>query len=171
MEKEVLLDPLVVRDCLERMVKQEPKDLQEQPVLLVKEENKEQLAHLASRDCLAIQDHLERTESLEKLVQGVKMEFQVHQESRVKTVSQVNEVHQVLQVLQDLEVDLALLDLKVQRALLVLQVLLGVWDHQVCKECQEREEVLEALESRGTRENLVQGVVMVYLVKMAFEVL
>lgn len=169
MGKEDLLDLPVDRGSLERMVKQEHMDPQDLLVLLVKEENKEQQVHLDFRVCLVLQELLERVENLEMQGQEVKMDFQDFQDQRVKMASQVNEAQQDLQVPQELEAALVLLDLKVEKALLVHLVLLVVWDPQGCKECQEREGVLEILDPREKRETLEAEEEMEHLVKMDYE--
>lgn len=160
------LDHLAHRVFLERVVTLVPRVLQGLLVLQVKKERRELQVHLASRDYLVLQDHLERVESPENPDKEVKMEPLEPQAIRVKMAFQVNVVDKVLQVLQEQEVEQVPLAQKVARVLLVHLVPLVVQGHLVCKECQEREEVMEILDPKEKRENLVAEVVMASLVKM-----
>uniref|UniRef100_A0A8C3XEQ2 Uncharacterized protein n=1 Tax=Cyanoderma ruficeps TaxID=181631 RepID=A0A8C3XEQ2_9PASS len=84
---------------------------------------------------------------------------------RVKMVSQENVVHKVLQDLLEQEVDQVLLAQKVPRVLLAHLVPLEAQDCLAYRECQEKEELLEALDQKGTGENLVVKVLMAFLVQ------
>uniref|UniRef100_A0A8D0KT75 Uncharacterized protein n=1 Tax=Strix occidentalis caurina TaxID=311401 RepID=A0A8D0KT75_STROC len=134
-------------------------------VLLGREENQDHQVHLASRDCLVDQDQLERMESLENQGQKVILEDLDSQALRVKTVSQVNVVHRVLQELLEQEVGQVLLAQKVERVLQDPLVPLEAQGHLAYRECQEKEELLEVLDQKGIRENLVAKVLMACLVQ------
>uniref|UniRef100_A0A8D2N643 Uncharacterized protein n=1 Tax=Zonotrichia albicollis TaxID=44394 RepID=A0A8D2N643_ZONAL len=169
MEKEALVDPLDHLCLYIKVFSGKFMDffphLFDFRVLLEREENQDQQAHLASRDCLVDQDQLERMESLENQGQRVILEDLDSQALRVKMVSQENVVHKVLQDLLEQEVDQVLLAQKVPRVLLAHLVPLEAQDHLAYRECQEKEELLEALDQKGRGENLVVKVLMAFLVQ------
>lgn len=164
-EKEALVDHLDHLVLLGRMVMLAFQVLQDLLVLLEREENQDQQAHLASRDCLVDQDQLERMESLENQGQKVILEDLDSQALRVKMVSQENVVHRVLQDLLEQEVDQVLLAQKVPRVLLAHLVPLEAQGCLAYRECQEKEELLEALDQKGRGENLVVKVLTAFLVQ------
>uniref|UniRef100_A0A8B9GC99 Uncharacterized protein n=1 Tax=Amazona collaria TaxID=241587 RepID=A0A8B9GC99_9PSIT len=134
-------------------------------VLQGREENQDHQVHPASRDCLVDQDQLERMESLENQGQKVISEDLDSQALRVKMVSQVNVVHRVLQDLLEQEVGQVLLVQKVPRVLLDLLVPLEAQGCLAYRECLEKEELLEVLDQKGIRENLVAKVLTAFLVQ------
>uniref|UniRef100_A0A8C6K200 Uncharacterized protein n=1 Tax=Melopsittacus undulatus TaxID=13146 RepID=A0A8C6K200_MELUD len=148
-----------------KMEKEAPVDHLEHLVLQGREENQDHQVHLASRDCLVDPDQLERMESLENQVQKVILEDLDSQALRVKMVSQVNVVHRVLQDLLEQEVGQVLLVQKVLRVLLDLLVPLEAQGCLAYRECQGKEELLEVLDQKGIRENLVAKVLMAFLVQ------
>lgn len=171
MEKEALVDHLEHLVLLGRMVMLASRVLLDLLVLLGREENQDHQVHPASRDCLVDQDQLERMESLENQGQKVILEDLDSQALRVKMVSQVNVVHQVLQDLLEQEVGQVLLAQKVLRVLLDHLVQLEAQGCLAYRECQEKEELLEVLDQKGIRENLVAKVLMAFLVQEEREVM
>lgn len=165
MEKEALVDHLEHLVLLGRMVMLACRVLQDLLVLLGREENQDQQAPLASRDCLVDQDQLERMESLENQDQKVILEDPDSQARRVKMVSQENVVHRVLQDLLEQEVDQVLLAQKVPRVLPAHLVPLEARDCLAYRECQEKEELLEVLDQKERGENLVAKVLTAFLVQ------
>uniref|UniRef100_A0A8C9U5Q6 Uncharacterized protein n=1 Tax=Serinus canaria TaxID=9135 RepID=A0A8C9U5Q6_SERCA len=97
--------------------------------------------------------------------QKVTLEDLDSQALRVKMVSQENVVHKDLQDLLEQEVDQVLLAQKVPRVLLAHLVPLEAQDCLAYRECQEKEELLEALDQKGRGENLVVKVLMAFLVQ------
>uniref|UniRef100_A0A8C3LY86 Uncharacterized protein n=1 Tax=Chrysolophus pictus TaxID=9089 RepID=A0A8C3LY86_CHRPC len=165
MEKEALVDHLELLVLLGRMVMLASLVHLDLLVLLGTEENQDHRVHLACRVCLGDRDQLEKMESLESQGQKVILEDLDSQALRVKMESQVNVVHKVLRGLLEQEVGQVLLALKAPRVLLVPLVPLEAQDCLVYRECQEKEELLEVLDQKGIRENLVVKVLMAFLVQ------
>lgn len=170
-EKEALVVRLEHLVLLGRTVMLASQVLLDLLVLLGREENQDQQGHLVSRDCLVDQDQLERMESLENQGQKVILEDPDSQALRVKMVSQVNVVHRVLQGLLEQGVGQVLLAQKVPRVLLDLLDPLEAQGCLAYRECQEKEELLEVLDQKGIRENLVAKVLMAFLVQEEREVM
>uniref|UniRef100_G5E7V3 Uncharacterized protein n=1 Tax=Meleagris gallopavo TaxID=9103 RepID=G5E7V3_MELGA len=163
MEKEALVDHLELLVLLGRTVTLASLVRPDLLVLLGTEENQDHRVHLACRVCLGDRDQLEKMESLESQGQKVILEDLDSQALRVKMESQVNAVHKVLRGLLELEVGQVLLALKAPRVLLVPLVPQEAQDCLVYRECQEKEELLEVLDQKGIRENLVAKVLMAFL--------
>lgn len=165
MEKEALVDHLELLVLLERMVMLASLVLLDLLVLLGREENQGHQVLLASRACLVDQDQLEKMESLENQGQKVILEDLDSQALRVKMVSQVNVVHRVLQDLLEREVGQVQLAQKVPRVLLAPLVPLEAQGCLAYRECPEKEDLLEVLDQKGIRVNLVAKVLMAFLVQ------
>uniref|UniRef100_A0A8C0HLB7 Uncharacterized protein n=1 Tax=Buteo japonicus TaxID=224669 RepID=A0A8C0HLB7_9AVES len=157
MEKEALVDHLEHLVLLGRTVMLASQVLLDLLVLLGREENQDHQVHPASRCCVFIVYWF--------LGQKVILEDLDSQALRVKMVSQVNVVHQVLQDLLEQEVGQVLLAQKVLRVLLDHLVQLEAQGCLAYRECQEKEELLEVLDQKGIRENLVAKVLMAFLVQ------
>uniref|UniRef100_A0A8B9P7L9 Uncharacterized protein n=1 Tax=Apteryx owenii TaxID=8824 RepID=A0A8B9P7L9_APTOW len=159
MEKEALVDHLEHLVLLGRMVMLDSQVLLDLLVLLEREENQDHQVHLASRYSMNYMYFLINRG------QKVKLEDPDSQALRVKMVFQVNVVHRALQDLLEQEVGQVLLAQKVPRGLLDPLELLEAQDSLAYKECQEKEELLEVLDQKGIRENLVAKVLMAFLVQ------
>uniref|UniRef100_A0A8B9CNN3 Uncharacterized protein n=1 Tax=Anser brachyrhynchus TaxID=132585 RepID=A0A8B9CNN3_9AVES len=137
--------------------------------------------HLVRMEKEALVDHLELLVLLERMVMlaslvvcnlqketvnlGVILEDLDSQALRVKMVSQVNVVHRVLQDLLEREVGQVQLAQKVPRVLLAPLVPLEAQGCLAYRECPEKEDLLEVLDQKGIRVNLVAKVLMAFLVQ------
>uniref|UniRef100_A0A8C2TST4 Uncharacterized protein n=1 Tax=Coturnix japonica TaxID=93934 RepID=A0A8C2TST4_COTJA len=144
-----------------RMGKEALVDHLEHLVLLGTEENQDHQVHLASRCCVFVVNCFLTKQEGQKVI----LEDLDSQALRVKMESQVNEVHKVLLDLLEREVGQVLLALKVPRVLLVPLVPPEAQGCLVYRECQEKEELLEVLDQKGIRVNLVVKVLMASLVQ------
>uniref|UniRef100_A0A8B9EAW2 Uncharacterized protein n=1 Tax=Anser cygnoides TaxID=8845 RepID=A0A8B9EAW2_ANSCY len=131
-------------------------------VLLGREENQGHQVLLASRYCVA---RITCVYFLVNRGQKVILEDLDSQALRVKMVSQVNVVHRVLQDLLEREVGQVQLAQKVPRVLLAPLVPLEAQGCLAYRECPEKEDLLEVLDQKGIRVNLVAKVLMAFLVQ------
>lgn len=166
MENEVALEVLALRVLLERMVRPDLRVLQDLLALLVTKETQDPLVHKDYKACLERVVLQEKTENLVNLVQRVRLVHLEFQEARVILVLPVNADLLEQEGPLDLEVELAPLVPKEERVLLVPLGHLVLLVHLVCKECLEKEGVLEALVQRVIRVSLAAQVSMVLQGKM-----
>lgn len=171
MENEVALEVLALRVLLERMVRPDLRVLQDLLGLLVTKETQDPLVHKDYKACLEQVVLQEKMENLVNLVQRVRLVHLEFQEARVILVLPVNEDLLEQEGPLDLEVELVPLVPKEERVLLVPLDHLVLLVHLVCKECLEKEGVLEALVQRVTRVSLALQVSMVLQGKMVQGVL
>lgn len=171
MENEVALEVLALRVLLERMVRPDLRVLQDLLGLLVTKETQDPLVHKDYKACLEQVVLQEKMENLVNLVQRVRLVHLEFQEARVILVLPVNVDLLEQEGPLDLEVELVPLVPKEERVLLVPLDHLVLLVHLVCKECLEKEGVLEALVQRVTRVSLALQVSMVLQGKMVQGVL
>lgn len=179
MENEVALEVLALRVLLERMVRLDLRVLQDLPGLLVTKETQDPLVHKDYKACLEQVVPQEKMENLVNLVQRGRLVHLEFQEARVilELLGNADLLEQEGPL--DLEVELAPLVPKEERGPLAPLGHLVLLVHLVCKECLEKEGVLEALVQRVTRVilavqglmvlqgRMVQGVPLVPLVLLA----
>lgn len=171
MENEVALEVLALRVLLEKMVRPDLRVLQDLLGLLVTKETQDPQVHKDYKACLEQVVLQEKMENLVNLVQRVRLVHLEFQEARVILVLPVNVDLLEQEGPLDLEVELVPLVPKEERVLLVPLDHLVLLVHLVCKECLEKEGVLEALVQRVTRVSLALQVSMVLQGKMVQGVL
>lgn len=171
MENEVALEVLALRVLLEKMVRPDLRVLQDLLGLLVTKETQDPQVHKDYKACLEQVVLQEKMENLVNLVQRVRLVHLEFQEARVILVLPVNVDLLEQEGPLDLEVELVPLVPKEERVLLVPLGHLVLLVHLVCKECLEKEGVLEALVQRVTRVSLALQVSMVLQGKMVQGVL
>lgn len=179
MENVVVLEVLALRVLLGRMARLDLRVPQDLPGQVVTKETQEALVHQDYKACLERVVLREKMENLVNLAQRVRLVHLEFQEARVILVPLVNVDLLDLQGPLGLEGGLAPLVLKEERALLVPLGHLVMLVHLVCKECLEKEGVLEALVQKVIRVSpavqvsmvlqgkMVQGVLLVPLVPLA----
>lgn len=179
MENVVVLEVLALRVLLERMARLDLRVPQDLPGQVVTKETQEALVHKDYKACLERVVLREKMENLVNLAQRVRLVHLEFQEARVILVPLVNVDLLDLQGPLGLEGELVPLVLKEERALLVPLGHLVMLVHLVCKECLEKEGVLEALVQKVIRVSpavqvsmvlqgkMVQGVLLVPLVPLA----
>lgn len=179
MENVVVLEVLALRVLLGRMARLDLRVPQDLPGQVVTKETQEALVHQDYKACLERVVLREKMENLVNLAQRVRLVHLEFQEARVILVPLVNVDLLDLQGPLGLEGELAPLVLKEERALLVPLGHLVMLVHLVCKECLEKEGVLEALVQKVIRVSpavqvsmvlqgkMVQGVLLVPLVPLA----
>lgn len=166
MENEVALEVQALRVLLERMVRPDLRVLQDLLGLLVTKETQDPLVHKDYKACLERVVLQEKTENLVNLVQRVRLVHLEFQEARVIPVLLGNADLLGQEGPLDLEEELVPLVPKEERVLLAPLGHLALLVHLDCKECLEKEGVLEALVQRVTRVTLAVQVPMVLQAKM-----